>query len=124
MRGGARQVKRILASLRYPAIPAHLAGRIDAAIATQAVIRASGAATSRVVERSSALALQAAKAQAESKRLKEDVKKLAGLVGQTEHAISETMDRLASENPPHAELLRELSRDARRGVAQAKELAA
>src|SRR5215472_12293142 len=121
---GARQVKRILASLRYPAIPEHLAGRIDAAIAAQAVIRASGAATRRVVERSSALSLQAAKAQAESKVLHAEVRKLAGLVGETELAISRTMDTLASDHPHHAELLRELSQDAKRGVAQARALAA
>ena len=125
MRDGSRQVKRILASLRYPAIPAHLAGRIDAAIAAEAAIRTRGEPMSRdVVGRSTTLAAQAAKAKAEAKRLKEDVRKLAGLVGETEHAISDTMDRLASEHPHHAELLRELSQDAKRGVAQAKELAA
>ena len=117
-----RHVKRLLASLRYPPMPEHLADRVDAAIAAEAEIRAGGEAMTRVSS-GTALVRQAAKARAQSKVLGEDARKLAGLLGETEHAISRTMDRLASQDPVHAEMLAKMSRAATLGAAQATALA-
>src|SRR5215467_3841831 len=89
-----QQVRGLLAGLRYPAIPEHLADRIGAAIAAEAAIRAGGDALTRVVVSSSSgseLARQAAKARAESKLLHEDVRKLAELVGETEQTMATTL---------------------------------
>jgi len=121
-----QQVRRLLADLRYPAIPEQLADRIGVAIAAEAAIRAGGDALTRVVVSSSSgseLARQAAKARAESKLLHEDVRKLAELVGETEQTMATTLGKLASQNPAHAELLDELSRAATLGATRAAALA-
>jgi hypothetical protein len=115
------QVKRLLAGLRYPAIPEHLADRIDAAVSAEAAIRAGRVIVGSISRPE--LAQQAAKARAESKMLREDVTMLAGLVSETEDAMATTMDKLASQHPDHAEILGELSRAARLGATRATALA-
>jgi hypothetical protein len=120
-----QQVKRLLADLRYPTIPEYLADRVDAAVRAEAAARADGEAMRRAFVSSIArpeLAREAAKARAESRVLHQDVAKLAGLVGETEHAMATTLSKLASQNPAHAELLGELSRAATLGERQATAL--
>jgi len=117
----AQQIKRLLAGVWYPEIPGEVAEQIDAAIATEAAIRIAWPSHrfESVASQTAVMARHAAKARAEAEAMREETRRMSQLADDTQGAVVETIERLASMYPGNAEILDELHQAATLGAARA-----